>query len=56
MPLEDQHDEPGGLLRQLLVEVFKAEAYKVDVLPGLVTVGSSERRDSREQHVREHSH
>lgn len=56
MPLKDQHDKPGGFLRKFLEEVFKAEAHKVDVLSGLLTVGTSERRYSREKHVREHAH
>lgn len=53
-PLEQQHQEPGGLLRQILVQVLEPVSDERDVLPGLDVVGAPERRHAGQQCVRDH--
>lgn len=51
--LEDQHQEPGGLLGDLLEEIFKPVAHEGNVGTGFGFISSSERTRCRQEQVRQ---
>ncbi len=52
-PLEDPHEQSGGLHGGLLVEVLELEPHVDDVLPRLVGALALERQLSRQEDVEE---
>ena len=54
-PLEDPHEEPGGLHGDLLVEPLELEPHVDDVLPRLLRALPLEGQLAGQHHVQQHA-